>query len=317
MSTALITHSACLEHVTPPGHPEEVGRLRAVLAALETEPFQDLVRVEAPEAEVGLIDRLHEPQLMEMVRDLAAQTELSGWSAIDGDTFVSPGSWRAALRAAGACVKAVDMVMGGEVGNAFCAVRPPGHHAERARAMGFCFINNAAAAALHAMEAHGLNRVAIVDFDVHHGNGTQDLFQNDGRVLYVSTHQAPLFPGTGYASETGVGNIVNLPLPAMTGSAEFRDAFLMAIDPALARHAPELVIISAGFDAHKSDPLAQLRLGEEDFVWATEQLCDYAQNHCRGRVISTLEGGYDLRALARSAAAHVETLMRYGVRAPR
>lgn len=310
MAIALITHADCLKHETPPGHPERVDRLRAVLSALEDERFQDLIRVEAPEVDLALVERLHDPAMIAKVREAAGKVAQSGgWGAIDGDTFISAGTWEAALRAAGACVEAVDMVMSGEARAAFCAVRPPGHHAERERAMGFCFINNAAVAALHAIEAHGLDRVAIVDFDVHHGNGTQDLFEKDGRVLYISTHESPLFPGTGHESERGVGNIVNVTLPALAGSLEFREAFEMAINPAIDRHAPQLLIISAGFDAHGDDPLAQLLVNEADFAWATERLCTLAAKHCPGRIVSTLEGGYDLRALARSTSAHVRTLM--------
>ena len=248
--------------------------------------------------------------------DLAAQTDRivamvpeSGDAAIDADTHLSPGSLRAARRAAGAQVLAVDMVLSGEVANAFCATRPPGHHAEANRAMGFCLFNNAAIGALHAIEAHGLHRVAIVDFDVHHGNGAQDIFERDGRVMYCSSHEWPLYPGTGAPDETGVGNIVNATLPGLSTGREFREAYERLILPALDRFRPELLYISAGFDAHARDPLATLQLSERDYVWVTNALCDVADRWCGGRVVSTLEGGYDLEGLARSTAAHLKVLM--------
>ena len=305
MTIALISHPDCLEHVTPPGHPERVDRLRAVEAALGTEPFAHLVRIEAPAATDAQLLRAHPAGHLAM---LAAHAPRDGWASLDPDTHMSPGSLRAARRAAGANVLAVDMVLGGEAGAAFCAVRPPGHHAERLRAMGFCLFSNAAVGALHALEAHGLSRVAIVDFDVHHGNGTQDVFETDGRVLYVSTHEWPLYPGTGAATEQGVGNIVNVPLAGGTDGPAFRAAMQARVLPALDAFAPELLIVSAGFDAHARDPLATLRLGTDDFAWVTHRLCDVADAHCRGRVVSTLEGGYDLEALARSVAAHVQVL---------
>ena len=311
MPTALLTHPDCLEHVTPPGHPERVDRLRAVMAALEAEPFQDLIRLEAPKVSMAAAERAHPAAHIAALRDA---TPDDGWAQIDGDTFLSPGSWSAVERAAGAVVEAVDLVMRGDVGNAFCAVRPPGHHAETTRAMGFCFLNNAAIGALHAIETHGLSKVAIVDFDVHHGNGTQEIYEKDGRVFYASSHEWPLFPGTGAPHETGVGNIVNVCLPALTGTTEFRAAFDGRVIPPLEAFAPELVIISAGFDAHRDDPLAQLMLTEEDLAWATERLCAVAKEHAQGRVVSTLEGGYDLQALARSTARHVQVLMEHAVR---
>ena len=212
-------------------------------------------------------------------------------------------------------IEGVDVVMSGEAGNVFCAVRPPGHHAERRRAMGFCFYSNAAIGALHALDTHGLNRVAIVDFDVHHGNGTQDIVERDGRIFYSSCHEWPLFPGTGGAHETGVGNLVNVCLPSRTGSAEFREAYVGAVFPKLAQFQPELLIISAGFDAHLVDPLAQLELSTDDFYWVTDELCRIADQQCAGRVVSTLEGGYDLPALGQSAAAHVRALTTHGVAA--
>ncbi len=311
MSTALITHDACEGHVTPPGHPEQVARLRAALAGVEGPEFQDLVRVEAPRVSTDAILRAHSQAHLDAV--LAAIPQ-QGFTGIDGDTFAAPGSLEAAYRAAGAVVEAVNMVLDGEVGNAFCAIRPPGHHAERDRAMGFCLFNNAAIGALHAIEARGLERVAIIDFDVHHGNGTQDIFERDARVFYGSTHEWPLYPGTGAEHEVGLGNIANVQLPALTGSMEFREAFEVGVVMPMARFRPNLIIISAGFDAHGDDPLAQLLLHEQDFAWATEQLCRHAKELCDGHVVSTLEGGYDLDALRRSTAAHVRALVENGVR---
>jgi len=311
MTTVLITHPACLAHVTPYGHPERVDRLRAILKALDAPAFAALDRREAPRAADEAILRAHDREYLEEIT--AAAPEI-GMVALDADTSMSPGSLEAAYRAAGAVVEGVDLLMSGAADNVFCAIRPPGHHAERDRAMGFCLFSNAAIAALHAVEAHGLSRVAIMDFDVHHGNGSQHILQAEPRVMYASTHQWPLYPGTGSTRERGVGNIVNAPLPAFAGSDAFRAAMKNVILPPIRTFAPELVIISAGFDAHQMDPLANLNLTEEDFVWATERLCDVADESAGGRVLSTLEGGYDLEALARSAAAHVEVLMRRGGR---
>lgn len=307
MTTTLYTHPACLEHDTGGGHPECPDRLRYVLAALEGEEFMFLDRAEAP---LATRDQLlsahpegHVDHLLDSVPDV-------GFHDLDGDTVLSPGSGEAALRAAGAAVAAVDDVVAGRSQNAFCATRPPGHHAEAHRAMGFCLFNNAAIAALHAQKAHGLKRVAVIDFDVHHGNGTQDIFWSHPDLLYVSTHQAPLYPGTGEAEERGVAsNILNVPLPERTGSPEFRHAMSRAVLPAIDLFAPELVIISAGFDGHTMDPLAGMDLTEDDFAWATRKLCDLAAQRCGRRVVSLLEGGYNLRALASSAAAHVRELM--------
>ncbi|HRO10497.1 histone deacetylase family protein [Amaricoccus sp.] len=307
MTTALITHSDCLGHVNPPGHPEQVARLQAILGALEAEPFANLVRVEAPLAEDAAILRAHPAKHLAR---LEAVAPARGFATIDGDTFLCPGTLTAARRAAGAVVRAVDMVMAGEVRNAFCAVRPPGHHAETATAMGFCFFGNVVIGARHALEAHGLERVAIVDFDVHHGNGTQDLVWDDARICFASTHQMPLYPGTGARDETGAfGQIVNVPLPAGAGGGAFRAGLLGRVLPAIEAHAPEMILISAGFDAHARDPLANLQLVEADFAWVTERLCELANRMCGGRIVSTLEGGYDLSALAASAAAHVKVLM--------
>jgi acetoin utilization deacetylase AcuC-like enzyme len=306
MTTLLYTHPACLEHDPGEYHPESPARLRAVLQALDGPEFARLHRREAPEAELDDIARVHPRRFVDR---LLAAVPQAGHVGIDADTIMSPASGRAALRAAGAVAAAVDAVVVGEADNAFCAVRPPGHHAEPGRAMGFCLFNNAAIGALRARETHGLARVAVVDFDVHHGNGTQARFWGDPGLFYASTHQSPLYPGTGARSETGVGNIVNVPLPPMAGSREFRRGVAREILPALDAFRPELVVISAGFDAHKSDPLAQLLLEESDYTWITEQLLEIARQHAGGRVVSTLEGGYDLAALGASAAAHVRVLM--------
>jgi acetoin utilization deacetylase AcuC-like enzyme len=305
--TGLFTHPACLEHVTPPGHPERVERLGAVLAALDAARFSSLVRLEAPRVAYEALLRAHDPAVVDEI--MSATIAPGEFARIDADTSMSTGSAEAALRAAGAVTAAVDAIMAGKVDNAFCAVRPPGHHAERARPMGFCLFNNIAVGALHARVAHGLDRIAVVDFDVHHGNGTQDIFFDDPNLFYASTHQFPLYPGTGLPSERGVaGNIVNVPLASGTGSTHFRAAFEEQILPALADFTPQFVFISAGFDAHQADPLASLCLREEDFEWATQQLCILAARMCGGRVVSALEGGYDLDALAKSASAHVGVL---------
>lgn len=307
MFTSLFTHAACLEHDTGLGHPECADRLRAVLAALETEEFYMLERQEAPRASMEQLLRAH-PQ--SHIDRLYAAIPKEGREGLDADTVLSPGTWEAALRSAGAVCAAVDAVATGHSRNAFCAVRPPGHHAERNRAMGFCLFNNAAVGAYHARAAHGLQRVAVMDFDVHHGNGTQDIFQHDGDMLYCSTHQSPLYPGTGAPDERGdYGNCVNATLPAMAGSPEFRHAMTKIVLPAIDHFKPDLIIISAGFDAHSRDPMAELHLIDDDYVWATRKLGELARTHCGARVVSVLEGGYNLRALASAAAAHVRELM--------
>ncbi|KJZ21200.1 histone deacetylase family protein [Loktanella sp. S4079] len=306
MVTALITHDDCYDHVTPPGHPEQVARLDAVLGAL-TE--MDLRRVKAPMVAEDDLLRVHPKSHVDAIKDAAPE---SGWRSLDADTHMSVGSLQAAYRAAGAAVRGVDMVMSGDVSNAFGATRPPGHHAERETAMGFCFFGNVAIAAKYALDHHGLERVAIVDFDVHHGNGTQDLVEEDPRILFCSTHQSPLYPGTGAAHETGVGNVLNVPLPGGTGSAGFRDAMENTVLPRVAGFSPQLLLISAGFDAHEADPLAGMMLKTEDFAWVTHRLCDLADEHCHGRVVSMLEGGYDLQALGDAARAHVSVLEERG-----
>ena len=309
MTTALITHPACLEHEPGPYHPESPPRLSAVLAALEAPAFADLLREEAPEATVEQLQRVHPANYVDAI--LAIRPDFGEGVQLDPDTAMSAGSADAALRAAGAAVKGVDAVMEGWARSVFAAVRPPGHHAEPARPMGFCLFNNVAVAALHARVRWGVHRVAVVDFDVHHGNGTQAMFEQDADLFYASSHQSPCYPGTGDAAERGIANnVVNAPLRPGDGSASFRAAWGNEILPALDRFAPELLIISAGFDAHRADPLAQIRLETSDFGWITEELVRLSERHCGGRVVSVLEGGYDLDALAASTAAHVRGLMR-------
>ncbi|MBB3018804.1 acetoin utilization deacetylase AcuC-like enzyme [Microvirga lupini] len=307
MSTLYITHAACLDHQTPFGHPERPDRIRAIERALEKERFTSLIREQAPMAEMESLALAHPEDYILRLRDISPR---EGLVRIDEDTVMSPGTYEAALRGAGGAVLAVDEVMTGKVRNAFVAMRPPGHHAERVRAMGFCFFNNAAIAARHAQKKHGAERVAIFDWDVHHGNGTQDIFWSDKTVLYCSTHEAPLYPGTGALSETGdYGTIVNAPLSAGDGSEAFREAVDTVIAPRIHDFAPDLIIISAGFDAHWRDPLASLNLTESDFAWATQKLMDLADRHCGQRIVSVLEGGYDLEGLAKSTAFHLDALM--------
>ncbi len=307
MSTLLITHPACLEHLTPLGHPERPERLRAIERTLEAEKFQLLARAEAPMAPLEVIALCHP---MDYVVQIREATPREGMVRLDADTSMSPGSFAAALRAAGGAVHAVDQVVGKKAANAFVATRPPGHHAEAAHPMGFCLFNNAAIAARYARDRHGLARAAIVDFDVHHGNGSQDIFWADRTVMYCSTHQMPLYPGTGAADERGEHDtIVNAPLKPGAGGDAFRAAFEQTILPRLGDFAPELIVISAGFDAHMRDPLANLNLVEDDFAWATRKIMELADRCAQGRVVSVLEGGYDLEALANSAAAHVAALM--------
>jgi acetoin utilization deacetylase AcuC-like enzyme len=308
MSTLLVTHPACLNHLTPLGHPERPERLRAVEAALEAEKFQTLARVEAPKAPFEIIALCHPMDYILQIRDA---TPREGMVRLDADTSMSPGSFEAALRAIGGAIHAVDEVVTKKAANAFVATRPPGHHAETARPMGFCFFDNAAIAARYAQDHHGIARAAIVDFDVHHGNGSQEIFWADKTVMYCSTHQMPLFPGTGAVGESGEYNtVVNAPLRPGDGGEAFRTAFENRILPRLREYKPELIVISAGFDAHMRDPLANLNLVEADFAWATQKIMEVADQCAGGRVVSLLEGGYDLEALANSAAAHVTALMR-------
>ena len=299
------THPACLLHDTGPEHAERPQRLRAVTDGLRNAFPKQLDWREAPRASRGQLLRAHAPELLHAILETHPQQRLP----LDPDTVLSPDSDEAALRAAGAAVAAVDAALLGPSPRVFCAVRPPGHHATRDHAMGFCLFNNIAVAALHALEAHGLERVAIADFDVHHGNGSQAIFEHDKRVLFASSHQWPLYPDTGAFNDTGDGNIVNAPLPAEADGAAFRAAWAERLLPALDAFKPQLLLISAGFDAHRRDPLAQLRLETEDFAWISRELVRLASRHCGGRLVSTLEGGYDLDALRESSIAHVRELL--------
>ncbi|MBK0401267.1 histone deacetylase family protein [Limibaculum sp. M0105] len=306
MSVLIVTHPSSHQHVTPPGHPERVARIETVERVLHRAEFDALPRREASAASDDALKRTHTDAYVEGIKR-AAPT--SGSVSLDPDTHMSPGSLEAARRAAGSNIDAVEAVVAGKAKAAFCAVRPCGHHAERERAMGFCLFNNVAVGARHATDVLGLKKVAIVDFDVHHGNGTQDIFWDDGRVFFASSHQMPLYPGTGAAHETGVGNIVNTPLRPMSGGKDMRDAYERQILPALRAFKPELVMISAGFDAHVNDPLANLNWLDSDFAWVTREICKAAQECCGGRVVSTLEGGYDLDGLAESLSAHLHELI--------
>jgi len=307
LTTLLISHPACLVHDMGEGHPERPDRLRAIERALESEVFQLLAREAAPRADASAIERVHPGDYIEAIR--AAEPK-QGLRAVDPDTSMSPGTFEAALRSAGGAVFAVDEVMAGKASNAFVAARPPGHHAEAATPMGFCFFNNAGVAARHAQSAHGAERVVIVDFDVHHGNGVQDIFWNDRTVMYGSTHQMPHYPGTGALSERGEHDqIVNAPLRAGDGGETFREAMETAILPRVDDFSPDLILVSAGFDAHRRDPLGAINLIEADYAWITRRLMEIARRRCGGRIVSLLEGGYDLEGLSRSVAAHVAALM--------
>jgi acetoin utilization deacetylase AcuC-like enzyme len=307
MSTAFFSHPICVQHEPGPGHPESPDRLKTVYARLETEPFSALIRMNAEAVEPDIIECTHSPDYVETL--LAAVPE-EGYRALDPDTFLSPASGEAALRSAGGVCQAIDLVISGDVENVFCALRPPGHHAEYDRAMGFCLFNNVAIGAKQAQLKYGIDRVAVIDFDVHHGNGTQHMFEEDASLFYGSSHQFPAYPGTGAASETGVGNICNVPLAPGAGSIEFRNAYTESILPALRAFNPDLLLISAGFDAHFKDPLCQLNVETEDFEWITRELLQVADECCDGRVVSTLEGGYELQALSDSVAVHVLTLLK-------
>lgn len=311
MSTLLITHPSFVNHDTGFGHPERPDRMRAIDKVLSHELFGALQRQDAvvrDDVEQQIL-RVHPKSHLEHIRKTAQSITPNVHARIDGDTVMSKGSWDAALRAVSGGLDAVDRVLGKKVSNAFCQVRPPGHHAEKERAMGFCFFSNAAIAAHYARAAYGAERVAVVDFDVHHGNGTQDVFWSDKDMFYGSTHQMPLFPGTGALSETGVGNIWNAPLKAGDDGSVFRDAYTSRILNPLKDFSPDLVIISAGFDAHRHDPLGGLRLVEADFMWATAKLVEIASKTANGFLVSMLEGGYNLEALAKSVGVHVRTLM--------
>lgn len=307
MVTALFTHPDCDLHLEPPGHPEQSARLREVKRALAD---IKLLRLDAPIGAEADIVRCHPLRYIDRVR--AAIPKL-GWAHVDGDTYLAPESFQAALRGVGGVCAAVDLVLSGGATNAFVAARPPGHHAETETAMGFCLFGNVAIAAKHALDHHGLARVAIIDFDVHHGNGTQDLLWDEPRIKFASSHQMPLYPGSGAAHETGAhGQIINLPLRPGSDGKAMRAGYDAHIFPQIDSFAPELILVSAGFDAHRDDPLANLGWVEDDFVWLTRRICDLAEKHCAGRVVSSLEGGYDLAALAASVAAHVTVLKESG-----
>ncbi|TZG37678.1 histone deacetylase family protein [Agrobacterium sp. B1(2019)] len=310
MATRLYEHPIFLEHITPSGHPERPDRLRSLNIALEHPNFERLERKEAPQANEDAVLLAHpEEHLLAVMRQVPEED--GEINRIESDTYLSPKSLQAALTGIGAAMAAVDDVFTGAADNVFVAARPPGHHAETAKAMGFCLFNNVAIAARHAQKAHGAERVAIIDWDVHHGNGTQDIFWNDTSVLFCSTHQMPLYPWSGDKNETGVkNNIVNAPLSPNTGSEYFREAFKSRVLPAIADFSPDLILISAGFDAHHRDPLAQINLVGEDFDWATGRLLEMADKYASNRVVSLLEGGYDLEGLAESAAMHILRMMK-------
>ena len=310
MTTLILSHPACLKHDTGEYHPECAERIAAIMHVLEHEDFLYLARGEAPPATYDQLRRAHSQAYIDRI--LGSVPAEGCYIELDSDTIISGTSGEAILRSAGAACSAVDEVMTGQVRNAFCAVRPPGHHAERETPGGFCLFSNAAIAALHASDAHGAQKVAIVDFDVHHGNGTQSILWNEPGMFYASTHQSETFPYTGLSTETGVNEgakVVNVPLPAGTGSEAFRQAYTQTILPALQDFAPDILIISAGFDAHAADPMAHFRLQVSDFAWLTTQLLEIARIHCKRRVVSLLEGGYDPRSLAACVAAHLRALM--------
>ncbi len=306
MATLYYSHPDCVLHIEPPGHPEQAARLQTIDAALAG---RDLIRVDAPLADEAEVLRCHPAAYVARIK---AAVPAQGWASMDGDTYLSPGSLTAALRGVGAACDAVDRVLSGAARNAFVGCRPPGHHAETATAMGFCLFGSVAIAAKRALDHHGLARVAVLDFDVHHGNGTQDLLWDEARALFISSHQMPLYPGSGSADERGAhGQIINLPLRAGSGGAAMRAAWTPAFDR-IRDHKPDLILISAGFDAHADDPLANLMWDAEDFRWLTTRICDLADTLCQGRVVSVLEGGYDLPALAASVVAHVDVLQGRG-----
>jgi acetoin utilization deacetylase AcuC-like enzyme len=307
LGTLVFSSADFAGHMTPPGHPEQVARLASVARAIAR---VGLTPIDAPRGDVAEVLRCHPQSYFDKVANTVPSR---GWAALDGDTHLSPGSLKAALRAVGGMVAAVDAVMSGTATNAFVAGRPPGHHAETATAMGFCLFGTVAIGAKRLLDHHGLTRVAIVDFDVHHGNGTQDLLWDESRVLFMSSHQMPLYPGSGAAHERGAhGQIINIPLRSGSGGAAMRAAYDAQVFPALAAYRPEFILISAGFDAHEDDPLAGLNWQDEDYAWITRRLLDIADAHCGGRVVSTLEGGYDLEALDYSVAAHLGAMKERG-----
>ena len=301
--TALVTHEECLQHLTPPGHPEQVARLEYILEALKD---INLLRVSAPMAADDDILRIHPREYINYLQEAVPE---NGFKSLDGDTHISSGSLTAAYRAAGGVLRAVDLVLSGEAKNAFVAVRPPGHHAETQKSMGFCLFGNIALGVKHALDFHGLKKVAVIDFDVHHGNGTQEILWDESRCLTFTSQQIPLWPGTGTEEEQGhYNNIVNIPLPPGSTGQLMRQKYEALVFPVLRKFEPDLILISAGFDAHEADPLAELNWSTADFSWLTERLCKIAEECCEGRLVSTLEGGYDLKALADSVKAHVTKL---------
>lgn len=301
--TALVTHEECLQHLTPPGHPEQVARLEYILEALKD---INLLRVSAPMAADDDILRIHPREYINYLQEAVPE---NGFKSLDGDTHISSGSLTAAYRAAGGVLRAVDLVLSGEAKNAFVAVRPPGHHAETRTSMGFCLFGNIALGVKHALDFHGLKKVAVIDFDVHHGNGTQEILWEESRCLIFTSQQIPLWPGTGTEEEQGhYNNIVNIPLPPGSTGELMRQKYEALVFPVLRKFEPDLILISAGFDAHEADPLAELNWSTADFSWLTERLCKIAEECCEGRLVSTLEGGYDLKALADSVKAHVTKL---------
>ena len=310
MATVLISHTDCLKHITPENHPERVERLISIMDSLKNFKDPDLVRLDAPEGSETDILRVHP---IEYLDNLKHKSPVDGFVALDPDTFMSAGSLPAAMRGVGGIIKAVDLVMTDQANNVFVVTRPPGHHAEKETSMGFCLFGNVSIAAKYALDHHKLPKVAVVDFDVHHGNGTQDILWNEKRSLFISSHQMPLYPGTGKENEIGIANnILNIPLPPNTMGKDFRYLYENKVFPALEKFSPDLLLVSAGFDAHASDPLANINLAEEDFAWVTGRLCDLADKHCNGRLVSTLEGGYDLDALAKCVTTHLKTLLDRG-----
>jgi acetoin utilization deacetylase AcuC-like enzyme len=307
LATLLLHHPHFALHQTSAGHPERPDRYRAVEAVLGQPEFDGLVRERAEIADVAVTRYVHTDRYVDALEEARPN---EGYVYLDGDTMMEPSTWEVVLRGVGGTLRAVDAVLDGEAQNAFVACRPPGHHAESERAMGFCLFNNIGIGARHAQKKHGLKKVAIVDFDVHHGNGTQEIFYSDPSVLYASTHQMPLYPGTGAMSETGTGNIFNAPLSPGDGGVKLREAFNDRILPALDAFGPELIVVSAGFDAHERDPLASLRMVEDDFAWVTRKLMESAEKLCAGRLVSVLEGGYDLQGLSGSVKAHVSELQK-------
>ncbi len=306
MTTRLYTHNLSVEHITPPGHPERPDRIRALDKVFAEPQFNALIRVEAPRADTAWFEVAHPKNHLKMIQDSIPDT---GIATVDADTSASPKSWEVVTHVCGAAMDAVDAVFNKDADNAFVSMRPPGHHAERTTAMGFCLVNNIAIAARYAQQTHGAERIAIVDFDVHHGNGTQDIFYDDPSVMFASTHQMPLYPGSGALNETGEGNIFNAPLSDGNDGSKFKQAFRERVLPALDNFKPDLLMISAGFDAHYKDPLAGLNLIADDFDWVTGKLMEVADECCDSRIVSLLEGGYDLEGLAESASSHVNRLM--------